>query len=78
MRPVMKEEVLGTGCGEGAADQVERLWQSGQLADALHEMRVIRCDLMEELHRSQRRVDRLDYLIRQTEKEIHGTRERKG
>jgi len=33
-------------------------------------MKAFRCDLMDALHQSQRRVDCLDYLIRLTEKEI--------
>ena len=56
---------------------VDRLVQAGRYSDALHEMKVIRCDLMDELHQSQRRVDCLDYLIRQTEKEIKTTTERR-
>ena len=40
-------------------------------------MKVIRCDLMEALHQSQRRVDCLDYLIRKTEKEIITGKERR-
>ena len=35
------------------------------------------CNLIDELHQSQRRVDRLDYLIRQTEKEMKTTTERR-
>ena len=56
---------------------IEHLLDEEQFHDALHKMRVIRCDLMEELHRSQRRVDCLDFLIRQTEKEIKMSTERR-
>lgn len=72
----MKEEttlqrnLLDAGCSDASAALVERLVENGRIRDALHEMRAIRCGLMEELHQSQRRIDCLDYLIRKTEKEI--------
>ena len=40
------------------------------MKDALHRMKKKRCRLMDELHESGRKVDLLDLLIRQTEKEI--------
>ena len=72
----VKNNLLDAGCSEEAAVIVERLCSDGRLDDALHQMRVIRCDLMEELHQSQRKVDCIDHLIRQTEKEIKSTTER--
>ena len=72
-----KNNLLDAGCSEESAVMVERLCSEGRLYDALHQMRVIRCDLMEELHQSQRKVDCLDNLIRQTEKEIKSTIERR-
>lgn len=66
----VKHNLLDAGCREQTAEFVEQLVQAGRLSDALHEMKAFRCDLMEALHQSQRRVDCLDYLIRQTEKEF--------
>ena len=66
----VKHNLLDAGCKEQTADFVEQLYLSGRLSDALHEMKAFRCDLMDALHQSQRRVDCLDYLIRLTEKEI--------
>ena len=68
--------LLDAGCNDESAAFVNQLVQAGRLSDALHEMKVIRCDLMDELHQSQRRVDCLDYLIRQTEKEIRSTKDK--
>ena len=65
--------LLDAGCNDESAAFVNQLVQAGRLSDALHEMKVIRCGLMDELHQSQRKVDCLDYLIRQTEKEIRST-----
>ena len=72
----IKSHLLDAGCPEQAACAVERLCSDGRLDAALHQMRVFRCELMEELHQSQRKVDCLDHLIRQTEKEIKATAER--
>ena len=72
-----KEDLLRAGCPECSAQVIEHLLNEERFHDALHKMRVIRCDLMEELHQSQRRVDCLDFLIRQTEKEIKTTTERR-
>ena len=72
-----KEDLLRAGCPECSAQAIEHLLDEERFHDAIYKMRVIRCDLMEELHRSQRRVDCLDFLIRQTEKEIKTTTERR-
>ena len=79
MRPesAVKCNLLDAGCSEVSAAFVDQLVQAGRISDALHELRVIRYNLMDELHQSQRRVDCLDYLIRQTEKEIKTTIERR-
>ncbi len=73
----LRESMLDAGCTAQAAESAERLYKAGRLSDALHEMKVIRCELMEELHQSQRQVDHLDRLIRQTEREIRMTAERR-
>ena len=73
MTQMVGNHLLDAGCPEGSAEIVERLCNEGRLDDALHQMRIIRCDLIEELHQSQRRVDCLDHLIRQTEKAIKTT-----
>jgi hypothetical protein len=77
MKRDVKETLLDAGCSERSAQAVERLYNAGVFSDALHQMRCLRCDLMDELHQSQRRVDCLDYLIWQTEKELNTTTERR-
>ncbi len=73
----VRENLLDAGCAEASVQTVERMMTAGRLEDALHQMRVLRCDLVDELHRSQRRVDCIDHLIRQTEKEIKSKAERR-
>lgn len=77
MRQAVRENLLDAGCTEDSVLAVERLYRAGQLGDALRQVKVIRCDLMDELHQSQRKVDCLDYLIRQMEREINATIERR-
>ena len=77
MVQAVKEDLLHIGCSEDSAQAVERMIRAGHFGDALRQMKIIRCDLMEDLHQSQRKVDCLDYLIRQTEKEIKTTTERR-
>ena len=40
-----------------------------QKEDLIRYLRVKRCGLIEELHESQKKIDRFDYMIRQTEKQ---------
>jgi hypothetical protein len=42
------------------------LYRSGQGNDLVRLLKAQRCGLVEEMHESQRRVDRIDYLIRQS------------
>ncbi|MBR4234436.1 MAG: hypothetical protein IKR85_00055 [Clostridia bacterium] len=56
------------GCPQSAIDRAEALVQAGDGEALIRCLRRCRCDLMDDLHESQKRVDRMDYLIRQTEK----------
>ena len=56
-KKAVKHNQLDAGCREQTADFVEQLYLAGRLSDALHEMKVFRCDLMDAVHQSQRRVD---------------------
>lgn len=57
------------GCGEGAAERICRLYAAGQREDAILCLRRHRCTLMDLLHESQGRVDRLDLLLREMQKD---------
>ncbi|MBO4914986.1 MAG: hypothetical protein J5449_07245 [Oscillospiraceae bacterium] len=73
----IRNNLMDVGCPEDSAALVEQFYSAGHLDDALRQMRVIRCGLIDELHLSQRRVDCLDYLIRRIEKETKTTTERR-
>ncbi|MCR5230454.1 MAG: hypothetical protein K6D03_10040 [Solobacterium sp.] len=57
------------GCGSGDLNKTRLLYEAGNTDALILHLRKCRCSLMEELHESQRKVDCLDYLIRQTEKQ---------
>ena len=53
-----KEEIQRAGC----------FLNAGSFNELTKFLKQCRCVLMEQMHESQNRVDRMDYLIRQTEK----------
>ena len=56
------------GCSPERIKHLAELMEAGRLKEAKQRLRCLRCDLMEELHVCQRRVDQLDWLIRETER----------
>ena len=54
------------GCEDGEVEKAKQLYESGNAKALLRYFRICRCNRMEELHESQRKVDCLDFLIRQT------------
>lgn len=58
------------GCSNADIERVRSLHEAGLENDIVRCLRRCRCDLLEELHKSQRRVDRIDYLIRATENDL--------
>ena len=55
------------GCSCADIERVRKLHEAGFDDDIVRCLRRCRCDLIEEVHRSQRKIDRLDHLIRATE-----------
>ena len=70
----MKQSLSDAGCGESVIKEIIRLSENGRIAEALQKMKKDRCRLMDELHESGRKVDCLDFLIRQTEKELQANK----
>ena len=56
------------GFDQEAIEKAEHLWEDGRTWELIRHLRLCRCELMDILHESQKRVDRVDTLIRQTEK----------
>ena len=53
--------------GETLSEAV-RLYESGNRSDLKQFLRSKRCSLIEQMHENQKRIDRFDYMIRQTKK----------
>ena len=56
------------GCTEEEIKRAGCFLRAGSFIELTKFLKQCRCALMEQMHESQKRVDRMDYLIRQTEK----------
>ena len=65
MENTLKATLREIGLSQDEISVAEGLNKAGKYNDLQKYLRVCRCDLMDELHSSQRKVDSLDYLIRQ-------------
>ena len=70
----IKEQLIqglfDAGCSPETAGKIGRLYEAGSFDEVLHQMKVQRCALIDEMHESQRKVDRMDFLIRNQEKQM--------
>ncbi|MCR5475027.1 MAG: hypothetical protein K6F28_07460 [Lachnospiraceae bacterium] len=65
----MIENLTDNGCSREGALRARALYEAADYDGLIKYLRKCRCNLVEEMHDSQRRVDRIDYLIRQAQKE---------
>ena len=65
----MLNNLADMGCEKYDAENIRKLYKNGQTAELIRFLKKCRCGLMDEMHESQRKVDRMDYLIRRVEKE---------
>ena len=66
---VLIENLTDNGCSWEGVSRAKALYEAGDMNGLIIHLRKYRCDLVEEMHDSQRKVDRMDYLIRQVQKE---------
>ncbi len=64
----VRQCLIDIGCSPDKAARLAELVEANRLTEEKRQLRSLRCDLMEELHICQRRVDQLDWLIRETER----------
>lgn len=57
-----------TGCSQEIIDRAESLLKSGHTEELVRCLKLCRCGLMDELHEQYKKIDSLDYVIRQTAK----------
>ena len=67
----MKSFLADTTVRHELIEWAMQLYQTGQEAELVRFLKLQRCDMVEEMHECQRKVDRIDYLIRQTIKNNH-------
>lgn len=58
------ENMRTAGCSDDDVSRVAAMHEAGMEHEIMKCLRKCRCDLMEELHETQKRVDRIDHLIR--------------
>ena len=63
------ENLSDMGCDERQTSIMKKLYEEGDKETLLRDLRKCRCHLMDELHDSQKKVDNMDFLIRQIQKE---------
>ena len=59
----MLDNLTDAGCGKRETEIVEKLYENGQKDELIRFFKKCRCTLVDEMHESQRKVDRMDYLI---------------
>ncbi len=57
------------GCDEKQTSLMKKLYVEGDMDALLRALRKCRCGLMDDLHKSQNKVDNMDFLIRLIQKE---------
>ena len=69
MQPETAKQCMNDiGISRENAEYVASLLAYNRKDEAKQRLRILRCKLMDELHNCQRKVDQLDWLIRETEK----------
>ena len=63
------ENLSDMGCDDKQICFMKKMYEEGDTDIFLRELWKCRCHLMDELHESQKKVDNMDFLIRQIQKE---------
>ena len=63
------ENLSDMGCDDKQIYFMKKMYEEGDTDTLLRDLRKCRCHLMDELHDSQKKVDNMDFLIRQIQKE---------
>lgn len=63
------EHLSDMGCDDKQIYFMKKMYEEGDTDTLLRDLRKCRCHLMDELHESQEKVDNMDFLIRQIQKE---------
>ena len=66
----MIDNLADAGCTKHDAEIAGELFKNGQTDELIQFLKKCRCSLMDEMHESQRKVDRMDFLIRRAERKM--------
>lgn len=64
------DNMIAAGCSTSDTERVRKMHEAGMEQEILTCLRRCRCDLMGELHETQRKVDRMDQIIRSRQSSI--------
>ena len=67
-RRAVEQNLKDAGCTDADTARMMRLLDEGKTCELLQKLKCQRCRLIEDLHKQQQKVDRLDYLIYQLKK----------
>ncbi len=67
----MKSFLAETGVRQELIERAMRYYRSGQEAELVRFLKLRRCKMVEDMHACQRKVDRIDYLIREIKDHNH-------
>ncbi|MBR3016390.1 MAG: hypothetical protein IKH57_04830 [Clostridia bacterium] len=62
----LKSFLTDTGVRQELIERAMQLHRSGQEVELVRFLKLQRCDMVEDMHECQRKIDWIDYLIRQT------------
>ena len=65
---IFRGRMEDAGCGEGSIARAEALYAAGDREELIRCLRRCRCDQLDMLHEKQKQLDRLDLLIRETQR----------
>ncbi|MCR4642039.1 MAG: hypothetical protein K5697_08420 [Lachnospiraceae bacterium] len=65
----MIADLSGLGCRPEQKEAARKLYESRNMTKLIRYLKKHRCVLLDEMHESQRRVDRIDMIISRAEKE---------
>ena len=66
----MRACMTDAGCSNAAIERAECLHEAGAFEELIRCLRSCRCEALEEIHEKQRRLDRLDGLIRKAQQDL--------
>ena len=64
----MLDNLADAGCTKHDAEIAGELYKKGQTDELIRLLKKCRCSLIDEMHESHRKVDRMDFLIRRAER----------